>query len=177
MNEIIKYFNLNTASFIVSTCAIVLTFIQGRSTIKHNRISVRPMLTTTVAITPLKDHPGVFVFEASLLNSGLGPAFIKSYKILIDGNPIVAKHPQELFPEIERALPRYKILRQISVLSMFRKDSVVASDASFVVAKIVVDPQGSTDLSEQLRRLQLLVKYDSVYGEHFTYDSRCHSED
>lgn len=67
---------------IVAICALGLTLYQAYLFRQHNRLTVRPHL---VSFSCRNKRPGQRVLVYSLLNNGVGPAFIKSFRILLDG--------------------------------------------------------------------------------------------
>lgn len=64
----------------VAACAFITTIWQAAITRKHNRMSVKPHLTTWTTTI----HEGRS-YAVHLMNNGLGPALITKYEVLVDG--------------------------------------------------------------------------------------------
>jgi hypothetical protein len=68
------------ASVVIAFCAFVLTVWQVVTTRRHNRLSVKPFLTTWTDSDYDENRYGI-----KLINNGVGPALIKSFTIEVDG--------------------------------------------------------------------------------------------
>lgn len=83
------------ASFSVALCAFVFSFWQAKIVRDHNKISVKPHLTTWNSV----DHDnGIYVVH--VLNNGIGPALINKFEIRVD-NKVISGDGTE---PIEKAL-------------------------------------------------------------------------
>ena len=67
----------DNASAIIAVCALVLTIYQARLARRHNRLSVRPLLSSFVEQVSGPDARITF----SLVNNGLGPALVDSFEV------------------------------------------------------------------------------------------------
>ena len=173
MNEILNLLKTNS-SLIVSICAIGLTLQQSWTTRKHNKLSVLPRLTTFVERDLLPSQPGqrkIKLYKCTLTNSGLGPAFIEDFKFLIDGNPIEADEPDDVYKAIKNA-SKLKLVDDLWRISILKKEHVMGKDVPQLIAQLAFI-EDDTELLEK-DRYQVIVKYKSAYGESFTYDSRNH---
>lgn len=74
------------ASTFIAVCALVFSIYQGIQARRHNRLSVKPHLTTWTTSTP---EEGRYVVE--LINNGLGPALIEGFTLTVDGSPVSGK--------------------------------------------------------------------------------------
>lgn len=165
---------MDVAAFFVSVCAIALTFYQAYLSRQHNRLSVRPSLSTLVDADPAPDNPQITLVSVKLVNSGLGPAYIKSFEILVFGEAVTVKTPEEMhrlalkyLPEsIDEARCRYIV---------FGKHHVMAHGKQEEIAKIALRNATSAP-TESVKNFALRVRYESAYGDSFTYDTRQHQE-
>lgn len=166
------------AALLVSICALFLTINQSMATRRHNRLTVKPDLTSFTEQLKDPERTQIVFVTAKLFNNGLGPAIIKSYEPLFDGVPINADDPDDLLPVVERALP-LSLIRSECSFAVLRKGYVMAKDEQVTVAKLSVVP--TLGVSEEvmknaLQRFQIRVTYESAYGDQFTYDSRQHRQ-
>lgn len=162
------------AALVTALCALGLTTYQASMTRMHNRVSVRPHLAT---FTERNLGDGFLDFTVTLTNNGLGPAFIDSYEVLVDGESVTIDDPVRLLAEVSNRIevPLYPTANYMAVL---RKEYVMGKDEERKIAdvKILVDLSTDVDLLEQkLRRVQIRLVYRSAYGEKFQYDSRVHT--
>ncbi|MFI6645973.1 hypothetical protein [Streptomyces sp. NPDC050504] len=151
------------ADTITAICAVVVAVAslaaavwQGYVTRDHNRRSVRPLVRVGRWISKDKD----LVSGIRMANGGLGPAFIVSTRLILDG--------QELPPWSDACA---KVLQDRSGIrlrgAIFLDGGVLA--AGEVTFLIGVRPG---DVNRLARRLQIIVEYESLYGgEGFIEDS------
>ena len=116
--------------------------------------------------------------KASLMNNGLGPAFIESFQILVDGIPVDVQDPSDVTALVERDFP-LDIVAEENWYSVLRKGYVLAKDEKVVLAALTI--VRTLDVTEEelqtvLDRFHILVRYKSAYGESFIYDSRKHKQ-
>lgn len=167
------------AALFVSICALFLTINQSMATRRHNRLTVKPHLTSFTERVADSERNGIVLVKATLSNNGLGPAIIKSFEPLFDGLSIKASDPDELAEFVQKTLP-VSILRDECYFSVLRKDYVLAKDQKITVAQLSVLPTIDVSyeaLKASLDQFHLRVTYESAYGESFTYDSRDHRKD
>lgn len=161
------------SALITAVCALGLTTYQATTTRRHNRVSVRPHLTT-FSERHLVD--GVLNYSVTLSNNGLGPAFVEKYELLVDGEPVTADDPAELLKVVADKLA-VTLYPTANYLAILRKDYVMGKDEERKIAdvKFLIDLSTDVDaLAKNLRRTQVRLAYRSAYGEKFTYDSRTH---
>ena len=68
--------------------ALFLSVFHGCSMIKHNQLSLRPILTFSVESKPLKSLGELGIF---LTNDGIGSSIIKMFVIVVDGKKMTTK--------------------------------------------------------------------------------------
>ncbi len=74
---------ISFASLLVALCALLFTWYQVRLSREHNRLSVKPHITTFSYSKTIGTDAYLIV---ELMNNGLGPAIIINFKILFDGD-------------------------------------------------------------------------------------------
>ena len=144
----------------------------GWATIKHNKISVIPRLTTFTHKYFLNEPSSEAQLRVMLSNCGLGPAVIKSYEILVDGKPALVNEPSEYYQVVQIAVTSTLDIQRCR-FTILRKETVLAQGEEIVVADIYAAYTTSQQLDE-FKKFHIKVCYESLYGQSFTYDSRDH---
>lgn len=171
MEEIIKTY-APIASFFVSLLALFVASYSVWATRRHNRLSVQPRFTTFTSSADQDVASGIAHYKLVLRNSGLGPAFIKQFELLIDGVAHQPKKPEEFFALVRdylkvdfAASPRY--------LAVLRVGYVMAKDEEQTLADVgVVRPP--KDFDEKLKHIHLRITFESAYGVIDCYDTNGH---
>lgn len=171
MDCIINFLSDNSA-LIVSICALFFTAYQAWLSRQHNKLSVKPSLTTW-SETIFDKNRNCYIYESTLINAGLGPAYIKSYEVLIDGTPIPSSTFEDIHRAIEKAFPNYKFIPGDCYYSLLRKTHVIATNERTIIGTLVMT--SATGLNpEDGKRLNVRIVYESAYGQEQVYDSRNH---
>lgn len=108
------------------------------------------------------------------MNSGLGPAYIKSFEILVAGEAATVKTPEEVHGLVLKHFPGSIVDPQCRYI-VFRKNHVMAQGKQEEVAQIAIRDATAVH-TESMQTFALRVCYESVYGESFIYDTRQHLE-
>lgn len=82
-------------TLVIALCALAATIWQAAISRRHNKLSVRPVLTLY-----RRDIDGVIYVR----NNGSGPAIIKSYEIWKNGALVDEEHLPKLLPHAFEAL-------------------------------------------------------------------------
>jgi hypothetical protein len=168
MDELISFLKNNPA--VVSVCAFFLTIYQARTTYKHNRLSVQPRLTTFMSFERDPGDNKITQVKVTLTNSGLGPAIIRKFEILLGDKPYLVTEPDECLRLIYENVNMPILKGRTSVL---RKEHSLSKDSN--VDLIYLEVLEMT--SQHKRDLQIFnvrVTYESAYKQTFKYDSRMH---
>ncbi|MDX3773388.1 hypothetical protein QE250_04605 [Chromatiaceae bacterium AAb-1] len=137
-------------SMLVAACALIISIWQSYSIQQHNKLSLRPYLETEFNL----DLDGSW--ELYLHNNGMGPAQVTALHYRVDG---VSYHSREDFlvalGEEPDCYARGNIGRFYKV-----DDRQVAFRALQPACHKTVE-----DLNTMLSRIQIVVEYQSLYGE------------
>lgn len=159
-----KNFELYLSAFAVfiSFIAAALSWWQLDIARQHNRISVRPAIVITPYLEGNNGRNGVY-----LTNQGLGPAILKSMKIVVDGRE---------FSGLEKS-HWIEALRQAGTEPICYKHGWPTQDAMIKVGEeeILLSPTSADLPACKLEAIILLMKkdiaitihYESLYGEVF----------
>ena len=157
------------AAEIIATSALLFTAYQTHLSRKHNRLSVKPHITTFT--NRLLNNTGG-VLTVSVLNNGLGPAFVTGFTVYLDNNPIDTKQPSEVEQRLSEVLggPQFNF-----TTTYFGTDYAMRANEDKVLLHVHFPALANADIEEvekKLKRFDLVLSYKSAYGETFTYDSR-----
>ncbi len=150
------------ASVIVAFIALLLAIYEGRAQRQHNRLSVRPKLGLSVSTAT--DSEDAYI---SLENSGLGPALIKSFRLLVDDKD-VREIGLKNWTEVTKVLG----LPQGAIYSYVGKGGVFpAGEKVKIVSVSFREKENPKERIKQIRdafrRLGFHIKYSSFYNEPF----------
>lgn len=174
MEELLAFVD-KYASLLVSLVAIALTLYGGHATRRHNKLSLLPRLAA-FAETKEDAETGITTYEVTLKNSGIGPAIIQQYHILLDGVAIPVNTPDDFFKAIRAAVPAEYDPLPTNYFGILRKGFVMAKDSATCVVKVGIK-NATLEHSEALKRFQMRVLYESAYGELSIYDTRTHTDE
>ncbi len=154
-------------SIIVAVCALSLTVCQNRQNHKHNKLSVRPILTTSGSHN-LNGNIGSI--SHILKNAGVGPAIIKNFIVFHGDEKVVENNNAEYETFINQIASknRYSDVSKgylIPGASMPVNSEHLLFSFNYDTKK----PDGSFDYN----KINIVVDYQSIYQDDvFTYDSR-----
>jgi hypothetical protein len=156
----------NNASNVIAICAFGATFWQAHLTRKHNKLSVKPYLTTWTTMS----SDGYSVLK--IINNGIGPAHIKSFKILVDGQKMVGEALEPHDKCLKLLFPEYKYDWYGSYLGvgyMMRSHE----ERDLIAIKFIGEKMPEqVEVEHRAKRVQILIKYESIYKEEDDYDSQ-----
>lgn len=154
------------SSAVIALCALGLTIWQAHIARRHNMLSVTPHLTTWRNMDKANNK-----YEVQLLNNGIGPAFIRSFQIQVDGQPITG----EGYEPIEKAL---KILFPQSQYRLYhsflaRGYAMAANEIRSLVTIHFLGDEApeKEEVEHNFKRTRLLIEYSSIYEQPFVLDS------
>lgn len=149
---------------LIAVCALGLTVYQAYLARSHNKLSVRPHLTQ---FTHRDKRPSQGVLVYRILNNGVGPAFIKSFEIFLDG---------QLVTDPDQALATVLPARQYnhSVTRLGNDYAMAAGEAKDILILALPLGEGDTlkQIEEKLNRFDLVIEYESAYKEPGRLDTR-----
>jgi len=151
-------------SLVVSLVAIGFVVKQSKETIKHNKLSIKPILSACVDTTK---HNKVTVI---IKNNGLGTAIFKKLSVYVKDKEIIGNRniEQALFIVIGSDIDNYKC-DFFSLLD--NGDFSLAKDDELLLLELKLDDvydYNIEDIKPQLRLLSISIEYESLYGEKYT---------
>jgi hypothetical protein len=159
----------DNAALIVAVCAFFVAVYQAYATRRHNRLSVTPHL---VVFTDRRNDNGQAKFVVKLRNSGLGPAIIRTYEVLLDNavfpigdGGVVANTIASI---VGRPTPHVAYHR-------LGVGDAIAKDQELILFSVGFSCSSHHDYQSVMKcfeRLSARLVYASIYGKKFVYDSR-----
>ena len=150
------------SSALIAGLALAVTFWQLSVARKHNMLSVKPHLNINLSLYPAE--PVTF----TLVNVGVGPAFVDKCSILLDGREYDPFDPDGIHKLISHiGLDPEKIAWKGTALS--KGASILPGNAHCILE--FTQSVNDQDVHEKLRqvapRIDLDVTYKCVYGNDF----------
>lgn len=154
------------SSVVIALCALFFTIWSGWRSHIHNKLSVRPHLTTWVIQEEEKHYYGI-----ELVNNGLGPALIECFVIKLDGNVMKGRATEPIENIIDTLFNDSKYKYETSLLdagySMPANEKRPIATIQFL-PPFTITPE---ELVERLNRCDLHIEYKSIYGDRFSFTS------
>jgi hypothetical protein len=154
------------SSAVVAFCALGLTIWQAHIARRHNILSVTPHLTTWSHWDKANNK-----YEVQLLNNGIGPAFIQSFQIQVDKQPIVGERYEPIEKALKILFPQSKYTSSQAFVA--RGYAMAANEnRSLVRLQFLGDEAPPTEeVEHNFKRVRLIIEYSSMYEQPFVLDS------
>lgn len=155
------------SALFVAVLAMLATFWQAHVARAYGRISVRPHLDWGTNRFPGRP------ISLYILNSGLGPAIVKSFALLFDGKEYPITELQ-LPSEIQEELMK---ISEYSEWNLFSNGTPIASGTQMNLITIENEPfsiERHNRAVSLLNRIGLILEYESMYEELFSLERRVH---
>jgi hypothetical protein len=157
------------AGTLIALAALFVAMHQGYINRVHARKSVRPHLS--FELQTQNTYPQIQIF---LKNDGIGPAFIKSFSVRLDGvEYITGESPHEnLWREVgaELSLPiRWGGGTELEPGEAMKPSSYRSVTLFCLTAEGEVASDFDNSLvTHEMRRIEITLEYESIYSERFT---------
>lgn len=161
-NTDINFLSLITtiATVIIALCALFLSYWQFRALSRHNKLSIKPLITFEVYSAETENGFGIYI-----RNSGIGPAIVKNFKIVVDSTEIIAERPELWKKAAVKLSIDYNTLKFFTLYNNF----TIPAGKRFPM--LTTDSNIKLDLKklfvEALPRVNIIVYYNSIYNETF----------
>lgn len=167
-----EVFTSSNIAVFVASIAAMFTAYQSLLLRKHNRLSVKPHLSTW---TRNEEDGTRYIIYFCLENNGLGPAIIKDFIVYFDGEKIGDNHDGEALKKIvnEKVKEQGGILR--NTISTLGRGFAFPTDRKEVVFAIHMAMHMGFDkelYKKFVDRFDLDITYTSVYGEPRTLSTK-----
>ncbi|MDX1396298.1 MAG: hypothetical protein R3195_18095 [Gemmatimonadota bacterium] len=146
------------AALVVSICAVVLSFNEVRLVRSQTEASVWPHLRTGVNVNYTSDGD---TYVLRVTNSGVGPARIRSFRVLLDGEPV------HTWTEVKEALTGDP---EVSVYNTVNGHVLPAGEEIRAFAEF--DAETIRTLSSEWNRVAFVYCYCSVLDNCWVVDGR-----
>lgn len=163
--EISQWASSLSSEAIISSSALFLTLITLYQTRRHNRLSVTPHLNTFL------DNLPDGRINLSLINNRIGPAKIKDITVFIDGEQHSGNLQDIAFDQIQRSLPTG--IKVIHAKHLDTHYAILNGERIILFSAQVLDESlTQNEITNYLKRIHFLIKYQSFYRRTFELDTR-----
>ncbi|MDD9893285.1 MAG: hypothetical protein OXT49_07255 [Gammaproteobacteria bacterium] len=145
----------------VSCCALATSIWQAYAARKHNRLSVTPHLTTW-----FNEWYSDKKFELILMNNGVGPAKITSFKVYVDGVVLEGVRSNILKQAVAKLFDGYNYSSAQSFLGRTYSMRVNES-CELLNIEFHGDSPTEAQMEKIIRRLDIQIDYASMYEQSF----------
>lgn len=128
----------------IAILALVVSIYEGYEIRKHNRMSLRPYIDSSVFMHEDK------LFRLTITNEGLGPAIVQEFSVFANGKKVESWN--DAMSEVG--------MKKFSRLGNLKKGEIIAEGESVVLVQI--------DTLMEKYGLKYILKYNSIYDERFT---------
>ena len=151
---------ISFVSLLVALCALVFTWYQVRISREHNRLSVKPHITTFSHSQTIGTDAYLTI---ELMNNGLGPAIIKSFQVLFDGKIVSLNDQKKTTQHIKNQFQQQK---GYHIEQLGPGYAMPANEKRIMLQLKFPGAGGLQDTYEALLdRHELIIEYETVYGE------------
>lgn len=150
----------------VALFAMIATAWQASIARKHNKLSVTPHIT-------IWKHEDLqtLTYKFELINNGVGPAVIKSIRIVVDGQLATGKELEPYRVVADKLFPNIPINISGSYFApgfmLPAEKSLPLVNFQFAKNPCLTKPQ----LDSALERVNVVIRYQSIYKKRYKYDS------
>ena len=153
-------------SLLVACLALGLTIWQGRATIRHNKLSTKPMIEVN------RRYYKRGLREVIIKNNGLGPAILTSLKVMLNDKVIVEAQNNDGCEQNDMTdfIKKIQLIKYpYSTMSPGVGRSILAGEeiTLFTFEKESLDPAALKVLYELDSKLDLQIEYESIYKDKF----------
>jgi hypothetical protein len=147
---------------IIALASLYVAIQNTRLARKHNRLSVRPFLS--IYRKEFRNQPIEYIVE----NRGIGPAIVKYFCVLVDGNEVLAQDGNCIYA----AMDILEINRDDVGGHLFSSNEVLKAGQDVVVLRLPKSGDNESlqkDLLGKLSRMKFRILYESMYDEQYEF--------
>ncbi len=157
------------SAVVIALCALFFTGWQAWITRKHNKLSVKPHL---IRHTNLNKFPNHCELSVSLKNIGLGPLFVKKMVFYHNGEPFDFHDDDELEAKIWGIVGHKDFNHSSGTINNGSGLEPGSEHQIFRLEFSRTFPEQCIQAAKDLDAFDVVVEYESIYGDKFTHDSR-----
>ncbi|MCU7844701.1 MAG: hypothetical protein KZQ93_12755 [Candidatus Thiodiazotropha sp. (ex Monitilora ramsayi)] len=156
------------SSVVIALCAFLFTLWSGWRVHTHNKLSVKPHLTTWITTDANKHY-----YSIDLLNNGLGPALIDRFEVIVDGQLLFGNATEPVENAIKTLFPENHYEYRSSVGLVGSGYSMPVNEKRLIASVHFsnVNPPLNEHVINQIKRCSIKITYKSFYGKKYTYSS------
>jgi hypothetical protein len=160
----------DNSGIIIALCALVLTIWQAFLTRTHNKLTVKPYLTTWSTMAGNEDF-----YQVDLMNNGVGPALIQSFRVYVDNQELLGTESDLIDTAIKMLFSQSGYDSHNAFLS---KGYMMAANDRHELIKIKFSNPNVPRVEEvenAYKRIRIVIEYVSIYNDKYAFDSSNYS--
>jgi len=146
-------------SVIIALVALFISIWHAHTTRQHNRLSVRPCLNFHKVVT--REPPKAAIF---LTNNGVGPAFIKEFRVYIDGK-LQDDFKAPDWPEVASMIGL--VSRYAEGIIFGERTAIAATKTQLVFEVSITEEDEPSQILNAINRIDIFIKYESAYEKQY----------
>lgn len=150
----------STVATVIAVAAIVLGVVDSMQTRAHNRLSVKPYLVVE-ATTAVRGDETTMIIAVS--NEGVGPAIIREMVVVLPDELGGGSHP-EWAPAVDALRAAGA---SVNSYWNFEGGEALGVQRSRELVRVFLAGDAPPGLMEVVDRIDVRVRYESIYGEEF----------
>ncbi|MGV3582153.1 MAG: hypothetical protein ACO1N8_07580 [Methylophilus sp.] len=155
----------SNATNVIALSALVATFWQAYITRKHNKLSVKPYLTTWTTTS----SDGYIIVK--IINNGTGPAHIKSFNIFADNQKMIGESLEPHIKCLNLIFPEYQFIWYGSYFGIDYMMPATEQKDLIAIKFTGEKVPNRNEIDHRAKRVKIVIDYESIYEEKFKYDS------
>jgi len=154
---------LDALAVVAATAAFCATAWQAAIARDHNRLSVRPTLTWTRDL--VQSSGGGVELTFSLVNNGVGPAFIRERFFMVNGHRWTPPENEDAVSALASQVIGATLDHQIATQQMPGIGAPIPAGQSCTIARIIFPGATRTSVEALMRHanVQFLARYECLY--------------
>jgi len=157
---------------ILALCALFLTIYQSLLTRKHNRLSVKPKLSSFTDFQ--RPFNSTIIYSVKVVNRGLGPAYINRFRIIYEDKEYEITEIEHIHALVLKEFGGQLDGAQ-SYYGFLRKGAVLGNADSFQIANLFLSVANDDEarlIPSRIAKFNMIMDYESAYKEKDSYDTR-----
>lgn len=147
-------------AILISLISLIFAILEGRKSRKHNRLSVKPILTFSLFVSKAYDR-----YSLIIKNNGIGPAQIKTFEMLVDGKTFQGLKDQNGIENWEDLSSYLKFPDRLDWHYIDKEAVIKAGNVVEIVGfkYTTHSAELASRFRQSVRRLKISVLYTSIY--------------
>ncbi|MCG9711838.1 hypothetical protein L1D29_03265 [Shewanella insulae] len=156
-----------SAAVVIAFCALAVSIWQGYVMRLHQKLSVKPHIDIDYKFFPGKP------IEIRMLNNGVGPAIIKSFKVLYDGKSISENQTDAYLKVLKELKTDTELEFKYEYNFPLKNEALSSGENEYLLQVELVgeyDESATSRAKSSLSRIGFKTEYECMYGNKFVHN-------